>query len=406
MEESGFERWASSRAGNTTGPESSFPVRSRQFGLFLRTCPRRLSCWASKTHWTIAGQADTLHGIMKQPAHPFQVDVNELNQHIETFVDAVIKELSSFYLELPRGGHFVEYEDFKSAYRVLAAATDNFSHLDRETIRHIVRQNGLALVVLRCVVGLSPPELADLASDTQGIPVSQNFARLQDQKARDGDALFTDRVQPQTAQRLDALIDAACLAIETGPGPTAASDVVIHRLTKVDTAEGLRSLQVVAKEGIEFPMLLYERLLGRPFASHRDSVSEEVGDIVEDAIVKELSDARIPFYKTKRAERIEGFDQAPDFLIPNQVERRIVIEAKLTQDDGTARDKVTRVQHLDRLSDSGKRFEVIACIDGRGFKIRREDMKKLLLATSGKVFSVATMCHLVSHTGLRDFAER
>jgi hypothetical protein len=31
------------------------------------------------------------------------------------------------------------------------------------------------------------------------------------------------------------------------------------------------------------------------------------------------------------------------------------------------------------------KYEVIACIDGRGFGVRREDVKKLLFATRGKV---------------------
>jgi hypothetical protein len=75
-------------------------------------------------------------------------------------------------------------------------------------------------------------------------------------------------------------------------------------------------------------------------------------------------------------------------------EGRVIIEAKITEDDGTARDKVTRVQHLATLSTTGmppgtQKYEVIACIAGRGFKVRREDMKKLLLATRGKVFTRA-----------------
>ena len=88
-----------------------------------------------------------------------------------------------------------------------------------------------------------------------------------------------------------------------------------------------------------------------------------------------------------------------------------VIEAKLTEDDGTARDKVTRVQHLGALSMEGqppgqRRFEVVACIAGRGFGVRREDMKKLLLATRGKVFTLQNMCQLVEHTRLGDFRSR
>ena len=135
-------------------------------------------------------------------------------------------------------------------------------------------------------------------------------------------------------------------------------------------------------------MLLYERFLGRPFASHRDSVSEHVGEIIEGEVERQLQQNSIPFHKTGRAERLPGFDQAPDFLIPSRENPRAIIEAKLTEDDGTARDKVTRVQHLRQISDQGLRFQVIACIDGRGFSIRREDMKKLLLATNGKVFTM------------------
>ena len=111
------------------------------------------------------------------------------------------------------------------------------------------------------------------------------------------------------------------------------------------------------------------------------------------------------YRKTARAEKIPGFDQAPDFIVPDEFSPRTVIEAKLTEDDGTARDKITRVQHLDALSRQGtgtgrRRFEVVACIAGRGFGVRREDMKKLLLATDGKVFTWKTLDKLVACTNL------
>ena len=51
-------------------------------------------------------------------------------------------------------------------------------------------------------------------------------------------------------------------------------------------------------------------------------------------------------------------------------------------------------------------FEVIACIAGRGFGVRREDMKKLLLATRGKVFTLQTLDRLVAHTRLGEFRTR
>jgi hypothetical protein len=146
-------------------------------------------------------------------------------------------------------------------------------------------------------------------------------------------------------------------------------------------------------------MLLYERFLGRPFAGHRDSVSELIGDGLESAIEDVLSKAGLSFRKTRRAERISGFDQVPDFIIPSEFNPKIVIEAKITEDDGTARDKVTRIQHLaelgeKRLRETGTGFTVAACIGGRGFGIRREDMKKLLLAVKGKVFTPSTLKYL------------
>jgi hypothetical protein len=166
-----------------------------------------------------------------------------------------------------------------------------------------------------------------------------------------------------------------------------------------------------ANLGAPYSVLLYERFLGRPFAGHRDSISELIGNIVENAIEDTLSRHGISFRKTKRAERLPGFDQAPDFVIPNEINPQVVIEAKLTEDDGTARDKVTRVQHLGALSLLGQspdqpRFEVVACIAGRGFGVRREDMKKLLLATRGKVFTLQDMGQLVARTRLREYRSR
>lgn len=80
-----------------------------------------------------------------------------------------------------------------------------------------------------------------------------------------------------------------------------------------------------------------------------------------------------------------------------------LIEAKLTEDDGTARDK----QRLRTLRDeSGKNYDVIACIAGRGFKVRREDMRRMLQATDGKVFTLETMPLLVEATRIREYRVR
>ena len=132
---------------------------------------------------------------------------------------------------------------------------------------------------------------------------------------------------------------------------------------------------------------------------------------MESAIEERLARSRMTFRKTRRAERVPGFEQAPDFFIPTEVAPAAIIEAKITGDDGTARDKVSRVLNLAAMRDSRERagepgFELIACIDGRGFRVRREDMRKMLLATRGKVFTLATLDRLVENTRLREFVPR
>jgi hypothetical protein len=57
-----------------------------------------------------------------------------------------------------------------------------------------------------------------------------------------------------------------------------------------------------------------------------------------------------------------------------------------------------------RFRERGKpAFEVIACIDGRGFGVRAEDMRQLLVRTNGKVFTLANLDDLIQHTGLAAF---
>ena len=214
---------------------------------------------------------------------------------------------------------------------------------------------------------------------------------------------------PKTLKRLDDLIDVAVHYIKKGGAHEEKG--VIHRLAKFDTKNGIASLKYASKENVPYAVLLYERHLGRPFAAHRDAVSELIGEVMENAIEERLRAAGVSYRKTGRAEKIPGFGQAPDFCIPDEVSPAVIIEAKITSDDGTARDKVARIKELEtqrnRHAASGHpRYEVVACIDGRGFRQRREDMRQLLHRLDGKVFTTATLDQLVSHTRIREFVTR
>lgn len=341
--------------------------------------------------------------------HPFEVSWTELNRNIDRYVDEVCASLQSGFMTMPKGPGFVEYDTFERGYEALKHTTRGFRKLDVDSVISTVRQAPITLIVLRAMLGFTPSEWADAATARTEVAVTQGAARSIDRGIR----MAPDKPLSGggvTGERIRALVTTACnLLLE---GPETVEEGFIHRLQKADTTSGLKGIAPLADIGVPYAMLLYERFLGRPFAGHRDSVSELVGDIVESAIESALHTHGITFRKTKRAERVQGFEQAPDFIVPDEFNPKVVIEAKLAEDDGTARDKITRVQHLHtlsmrkRTSAQGPRYEVIACIAGRGFKQRREDMKKLLVATRGKVFTLQTIPQMVESTYLRRFETR
>jgi len=337
--------------------------------------------------------------------YPFEASFDDIRKDPDSFVDAVFSSLESEFLVMPKGVGFIEYSIFERGYEALKASTAGFTVLNEQKVFSAFESVPISAVVLRTMLGFTPPEWAYLATQRSHLVVSQNFIRSLDRKIRMAPETPM-KVTGLSRERIEALFETACfMLIEGVPG---VSKDQLHRLDKADTRQGLTSIRNLSTLGVPYAMLLYERFLGRPFAGHRDSVSELVGDSLESAIEDILSNARISFRKTKRAERIEGFDQAPDFIIPSEFNPQVIIEAKITEDDGTARDKVTRIQHLGELSLAGRskgnpKYEVIACIGGRGFGVRREDMKKMILSTRGKVFTLKTLDRLIDNSNLRKF---
>ena len=339
------------------------------------------------------------------PTFPFEVSLKEILQDPERYVDAVFSCLESEFLVMPKGVGFVDYPVFERGYEALKAATGGFSLLDPDKIFSVTVSEPISIVVLRTMLGFTPPEWGYVATQRTGVSVTQGFVRSLDRKVRMAPEMELN-TNGVAKDRLKAMIQTACQLLSAGVPPVDVDQ--LHRLDKADTKRGVDSIKNLAGMGVPYAMLLYERFLGRPFAGHRDSVSELVGDSLESAIEDVLTKACISYRKTKRAERIEGFDQTPDFIIPSEFNPQVIIEAKITEDDGTARDKVTRIQHLGELSLAGRaednpKYEVIACIGGRGFGVRREDMKKMILATRGKVFTANTLDRLVKCTRLEEF---
>lgn len=344
--------------------------------------------------------------------HPFELSQEELETRIEEMVNATFADLCSEFLLMPTGTAFVRYPDFQAAYEALKRNTSGFRHLSPETVKASLQENSLVLGVIRSVLGMTAPEWGELARTELGSDITQGAARSIDKDCRSIDyyrKLSARNSATKTLGRIDDLIRVAIQYIEKGAPRE--QDGVLHRLAKFDTNFGMESLEHASRENVPYAVLLYERYLGRPFATHRDAVSELVGEVMENAVEQRLREAGVSYRKTGRAERIPGFGQAPDFCIPDEINPAVIIEAKITSDDGTARDKVTRIKELEtqrnkHVAEGKPRYEVVACIDGRGFRQRRSDMRDLLLRLEGKVFTAATLDRLIDNTLMREFVSR
>ena len=245
--------------------------------------------------------------------YPFEASFDEIVGSPQPFIAAVFSSLASEFLTMPKGEGFVEYPSFEEGYEQLKLATAGFHQVTPATVLPVVLAKPISLIVLRSMLGFTPPEWAYLAAQKVGPDLNQGFARTLDRRVR-LNPLLPLALSIEALRKVEALVEVACELLSQGCPNVAANQV--HRLGKADTAGGLAGARHMATMGAPYAMLLYERFLGRPFAGHRDSVSELVGDGLENAIEEQLIAWGVSYRKTKRAERFADFDQAPDLSFP------------------------------------------------------------------------------------------
>src|SRR5712692_10396576 len=139
------------------------------------------------------------------PKHPFEASREEIIANPDPFIDGIFSCLQSSFLFLPRGPGFVEYPAFQEAYEVLKRHTAGFSKIELSTVWPALYEDALALLLVRSILGFTPPELAYLASQETDMDIPQNFARLLDRQVRE-DRQFFHNIGDQARQRVEAII--------------------------------------------------------------------------------------------------------------------------------------------------------------------------------------------------------
>src|SRR5712692_4240772 len=206
---------------------------------------------------------------------PFELSSGDLRERLEEMVQITISDLVSEFLLMPMGSSFIKYPDFRAAYEVLKRHTAAFTHFTETAVGEALRENSRVLGVLRSILGMTPPEWAELARTEGMSDITQGAARGLDRACREtpeyvgireqryqGRLARSGRIEqrhvgrPKSLERIEALVRVAIQYITRGaPQET---DGVIHRLAKFDTHDGIISLQHAAREDVPYAVLLYE----------------------------------------------------------------------------------------------------------------------------------------------------
>ncbi len=298
----------------------------------------------------------------------------------------------SFHL-VPRGDSMFAEDAFTEAYAALAAGTDDFTRVDAATLKATLLECPAALAPLRMILGLTHNELAVAV-------------RLHDPESNvaGGSLKNLERSAPQehptaTRQRIVGSIAGAVLAMMNRDLLTVPPRATTHfhsKLDKRDTVNGWPSVRDHIA-GVPYSALLFQRYVGGVWRQVQDAYSEVKGDAVLEIPLQDLLDAhRVPYHRTKRgapgaaetATRF-GLKPGPDFVIPDD-SPTLVIESKVAEDGGTARDKVARIQTLVTAANE-RGLRACALIDGKGWTERPNALCDVILATQGRTYTMATV---------------
>jgi hypothetical protein len=104
---------------------------------------------------------------------PFEVSFAEVKKNLDIYVMEVFLNLQSEFMELPKGPGFIEYPVFEQGYEALKRATRDFGELVPDHVLATVYATPITFIVLRTMLGFTPPEWAYVTEQHTHTPVPQ-----------------------------------------------------------------------------------------------------------------------------------------------------------------------------------------------------------------------------------------
>lgn len=305
-----------------------------------------------------------------------------------------VSQLSPDFAFIPESD-FYEQNYFESVYDYTLQATKYFTRTSTEQLSEILSVYPRSLLVFRTISGLTRDEFS---KSTMIFGETEDCEPVSSSKI---DSMERNGVSASKRQNLS--LAATLNSIMSGElfGTTPPS--FRSKQQKPDTQKGWDTVRNFAREGVSYSVLLHQRHYGGSFRQILDATSSKRGVRLEDAVEELFRENSIPYIRTgcgNQGDIARRFGitvtPAPDFVLHDQSDRlKAMLECKLTNDGGTARDKASR---FNSLREEGVRLggvPIIAVLGGLGWERINDALGPVIRATEGRVFTLSTLSELL-----------
>jgi hypothetical protein len=287
---------------------------------------------------------------------------------------------------------FYDRDYFAEVYAEAATATNGFTAISTDELAAALLKTPRILLVLRTITGLVKTEFAhSTALVAEPLGLQAISSGKVDTVERRNTALTDDqaRVIATTLTRI-----MAGELFGDPPGSTLRT-----KQQKIDTADSWSSVQPFAAGGVPYLDFLHQRHYGGSFRQVLDATSSLRGNLIEDAVEALFQDNGVPYLRTgshNQGDIQERFEiavaPAPDFVVFDGSDNlRAMLECKLVNDGGTARDKALRFERLRSESVRLGGIPLLAVLGGMGWARVNDTLGPVVRDTDGRVFTLSTL---------------
>lgn len=291
---------------------------------------------------------------------------------------------------------FYHLRVFEAAYDAAATATNDFTDVSESTLSAAIEANPRILLAFRTILGFISKEFAQctkLIAEPLGLRALG--ASKIDAMERSGSTV-TAKQATLIARTILRVMDGTLFGDPPGD---------LHRKQeKFDTDQGWDSVHTLARDGVPFSAFLHQRHYGGAFRQLLDATATLRGNLLEDAVEQMFVEHAVPHIRTGRhnqadiAKRFEiSVQPAPDFVVYDlSGTLRGILECKLVNDGGTARDKALRFERLRAEAVRLGGVPLLAVLAGLGWGRVNDTLGPVVRDTDGRVFTLATLPEMLN----------